>query len=99
MTALAHAAYQLAYGRPRDLRPHQVHPVAVGHRQGGFSSRNLSVGAYDSAYFDVVIGIFMLLFGVNFNLYYFLLIRRFGEVFRSEELKAYLLIVAASVAR
>ncbi|MCI8481415.1 MAG: TrkH family potassium uptake protein [Oscillibacter sp.] len=64
---------------------------------GGFSSRNLSVGAYDSAYFDVVIGIFMLLFGVNFNLYYFLLIRRFGEVFRSEELKAYLLIVAASV--
>ena len=38
---------------------------------GGFSSRNLSVGAYDNAYFDVVIGVFMLLFGVNFNLYYF----------------------------
>ena len=32
---VAHAAYQLAYGRPRDLRPHQVHPVAVGHRQDG----------------------------------------------------------------
>jgi len=43
---------------------------------GGFSNRNLSIGAYDSAYFDVVIGVFMLLFGVNFNLYYFLLIRR-----------------------
>ena len=64
---------------------------------GGFSSRNLSVGAYDSAYFDVVIGIFMLLFGVNFNLYYFLLIRRFRDVFRSEELRAYLCIVAAAV--
>ncbi len=64
---------------------------------GGFSSRNLSVGAYDSAYFDVVIGVFMLLFGVNFNLYYFLLIRRFKEVFQSEELRAYLLIVAAAV--
>lgn len=64
---------------------------------GGFSNRNLSVGAYDSAYFDVVIGIFILLFGVNFNLYYFLLIRRFREVFRSEELRAYLLIVAAAV--
>lgn len=65
---------------------------------GGFSSRNLSVGAYDSVYFDVVIGVFMLLFGVNFNLYYFLLIRRFGEILRSEELRAYLLIVTASVA-
>ena len=65
---------------------------------GGFSSRNLSVGAYDSAYFDVVIGVFMLLFGVNFNLYYFLLIKRFRDVFRSEELRAYLLIVGAAVA-
>lgn len=65
---------------------------------GGFSSKNLSVGAYDSAYFDVVIGVFMLLFGVNFNLYYFLLIRRFRDVFRSEELWAYLAIVGAAVA-
>lgn len=64
---------------------------------GGFSSKNLSVGAYDNPYFDVVIGIFMLLFGVNFNLYYFLLIRRFRDVFRSEELWAYIGIVAAAV--
>jgi len=45
-----------------------------------------------------VIGIFMLLFGINFNLYYFLLVRRFRDVFRSEELWAYVLIVAAAVA-
>ena len=64
---------------------------------GGFSSRNLSVGAYNSAYFDIIIGIFMLLFGVNFNLYYFLLVKRFRDVFRSEELRAYLFIVTASV--
>ena len=64
---------------------------------GGFSCRNLSVGAYDNAYFDVVIGVFMLLFGVNFNLYYFLLVRRFRDVFCSEELRAYVLIVAAAV--
>ena len=64
---------------------------------GGFSCRNLSIGAYDSAYFDVVIGVFMLLFGVNFNLYYFLLIRRFKDVFRSEELRVYVGIVAAAV--
>lgn len=65
---------------------------------GGFSSRGLSVGAYQSAYFDIVIGVFMLLFGVNFNLYYFMLVRRFREALGSEELRAYLLIVAASVA-
>ena len=64
---------------------------------GGFSNRNLSVGAYDNAYFDVVIGVFMLLFGVNFNLYYFLLIKRFKDVFHSEELRAYFGIVAAAV--
>ncbi|WP_297998969.1 TrkH family potassium uptake protein [uncultured Oscillibacter sp.] len=64
---------------------------------GGFSNKNLSVGAYDSTYFDVVIGIFMLLFGVNFNLYYFLLVRRFRDVFRSEELWAYAAIVGAAV--
>lgn len=63
---------------------------------GGFSSRNLSVGAYNSPYFDMVIGIFMLLFGVNFNLYYFLLIGKVRDVLRSEELRAYFLIVAAS---
>ena len=64
---------------------------------GGFSCRNLSVGAYNNPYFDIVIGIFMLLFGVNFNLYYFLLVRKFREVFRSEELWAYVGIVAVAV--
>ena len=65
---------------------------------GGFSSRNLSVGAYNNPYFEIVIGIFMLLSGINFNLYYFLLVRRFRDVFRSEELWAYVLIVATAVA-
>ena len=64
---------------------------------GGFSNKNLSVGAYNNAYFDIVIGVFMLLFGVNFNLYYFLLVRRFRDVLRSEELWAYLAIVGAAV--
>ena len=64
---------------------------------GGFSNRGLSVGAYQSAFLEIVIGVFMLLFGINFNLYYFLLIRRFRDVFRSEELRTYLLIVAASM--
>jgi len=63
---------------------------------GGFSNRNLSIGAYNSVYFDVVITVFMLVFGVNFNLYYFLLIRKFRDVFRSEELRWFLGIVVVS---
>src|SRR5699024_804374 len=59
-------------------------------------SRALSVGAYNSPYAEWVIGIFMLLFGINFNLYYFLLLRHFKEALFSEELLAYLGIVAVS---
>ena len=40
---------------------------------GGFSVRNLGIAAYDSAYVEWVVSIFMLIFGVNFNLYYLLL--------------------------
>lgn len=65
---------------------------------GGFSSRALSVGAYNSPYAEWVIGIFMLLFGINFNLYYFLLLRHFKEALLSEELLVYLGIVALSTA-
>ena len=63
---------------------------------GGFSNKALSVGAYNSSYFEVVIGVFMLLFGINFNLYYFLLLRHFKEAFASEEMRVYLGIVAFS---
>ena len=63
---------------------------------GGFSSRNLSIGAYDSAYIDIVTGVGMLAFGVNFNLYFFLLAGRFRDVLKSEELWAYLGIVGFS---
>lgn len=63
---------------------------------GGFSNRGLSIGAYQNPYFEWVIGIFMLLFGINFNLYYFILMRHFREAFGSEELHAYLGIVLFS---
>ena len=63
---------------------------------GGFSNKTLSVGAYNDPYFEVVIGVFMLLFGINFNLYYFLLLRHFREALASEELHVYLGIVAFS---
>lgn len=64
---------------------------------GGFSNRGASIAFYDSAYIDAVITIFMILFGINFNLYYFLILTNVKEVLRNEELRVYLGIIAASV--
>ena len=64
---------------------------------GGFSSMNASVGAYNSAYLDIVLGTFMILFGINFNLYYLILLHRVRDAIRSEELLVYLGIVVFSV--
>jgi len=65
---------------------------------GGFSVRSDSIGAY-SPYLQWVITIFMLLFGVNFNLYYLLLLKRFRSALRSEELWTYLgtVVVATGI--
>ena len=65
---------------------------------GGFSSKAASVAAYGSAYIDGVIGVFMILFGVNFNLYFLVLLRSFKQIFKNEELRCYLGVIAASVA-
>ena len=64
---------------------------------GGFSVLNSSIAGYQSPAVEWVIGIFMLLFGINFNLFFFLLIGRIKDVFKSEELRAYLAVVSASV--
>lgn len=66
---------------------------------GGFSIWNDSIAHYNSTAIEITIGIFVLLFGVNFNLYYYLLIRKFSLVFKNEELRTYLgIVVAATVA-
>ena len=65
---------------------------------GGFSNWNNSVAHYNSAYIDGVITVFMILFGVNFNLYFLLLLKQFKAAFRNEELKAYLGIIAGAIA-
>lgn len=61
---------------------------------GGFSVRNAGIAYYDSAYVEWVISIFMVLFGVNFNIYYLMILKRFKSAFRSEELRVYMLIIA-----
>lgn len=59
---------------------------------GGFSPRNASVGAYDSAFIDAVVTLFMVLAGVNFVMYHKLLMRRVGSILRDTELQVYLAI-------
>lgn len=63
---------------------------------GGFGIRNDSAAGY-SPYIQNVCTVFMLLFGVNFSCYYFLLIRQFKSVLKDEELRLYFGIVAGSI--
>ena len=63
---------------------------------GGFGIMNDSFVSY-SPYIQWIATIFMLLFGINFNAYYFLLFRSIKEFFM-EEVKYYLLIVGVSTA-
>lgn len=63
---------------------------------GGFGVKNASIAPY-SVYCQNVIAIFMFLFGINFNIYYLLLFRRFKAAFKSEELRSYILIVFTAI--
>ena len=59
---------------------------------GGFSTRNSSIGAYNSAAIDIIIMIFMFLSGINFSLYFYIITRKFRDITSNSEFKAYLLI-------
>ena len=61
---------------------------------GGFSNRNASVGAYDSLVIDLIISVFMLLFSINFGVFFLMLTRRFREALGSDELRFFLVVVA-----
>ncbi len=62
---------------------------------GGFGIKNDSIASY-SPYIQNVIAIFMTLFGINFTLYYLLIIKHFKDAVKSTELWVYLGIIAAS---
>lgn len=64
---------------------------------GGFGIKADSIAGY-SPYLQWVITIFMLIFGINFNLFYLLIIRRFKSVLKSTELWCYIAIVVVSTA-
>ena len=62
---------------------------------GGFGIRNDSIAGY-SVYHQVIITIFMILFGVNFNAYFFILMGKARQAFQIEEVKGYLAIILVS---
>jgi trk system potassium uptake protein TrkH len=63
---------------------------------GGFGIYNSNAAAFDSYYVQMVIAVFMLLFGVNFSVYLCLIARKFKQSLKFEELWIYLGIVAVS---
>ncbi len=65
---------------------------------GGFSVKNASIGAYQNPAAEWIIGIFMILFGINFNMYFLLLMKRFRDVLKNEELRVFLLICVIATA-
>jgi trk system potassium uptake protein TrkH len=71
---------------------------AIGHTfatlgTGGFSSKNASIGAYNSSAIDWICTIFMVLAGINFSLYYLILTGRGKGILKNTELKVYLSIL------
>ena len=61
---------------------------------GGFSNRNASIGAYDSVAVELIIAFFIILFSLNFALYFLMLNRRFKEVLASDELRFFFSVLA-----
>ena len=64
---------------------------------GGFSTYGASIGAFNSLAIEIIITVFMVLYGVNFALYYHALIGDWKAITKSEELRWYLGIYLFSV--
>ena len=63
---------------------------------GGFGIKNDSIAGY-SPYIQNVCTIFMILFGVNFSCYFFIILKQFRNIFKDEELRMYVGLIVASV--
>ncbi len=64
---------------------------------GGFGFRNDSFASF-SPYIQWVVTIFMILFGVNFNAYFLILMRKARRAFASEEVRGYFAVILAAIA-
>jgi len=63
---------------------------------GGFTISNAGFSEY-SSYVHIVVTIFMILFGIDFSIYYLILLRKFRSVLHSDELKMYLIVIFTAV--
>ena len=57
---------------------------------GGFSTKGASIAYWDSAYIEYVVAIFMILSGINFTLYYFMMKGKVKDFFKDQELRWFL---------
>ena len=62
---------------------------------GGFSTHSQSIMYFNNLYIEIVIAIFMFLFGVNFNVFYLILIGNVKKAFKSEEFRVYTIMVVS----
>lgn len=65
---------------------------------GGFAVYNDSIAHYNSSLITNIVSVAVLLFGINFDLYYFLLFRKFKAFFKDEELRTYIGIIVIATA-
>lgn len=63
---------------------------------GGFGIKNDSMASY-SPYLQNVVTVFMILFGINFNFYFLLLMRKPKKAMKNEEVRCYLAIIAITI--
>lgn len=65
---------------------------------GGFSVLNSSIAGYNNPAAEWVIAVFLFLSGINYNIYFFILIKKFRDIGKNEELRAYVAITIAATA-
>lgn len=92
LTAVEFAALMIAGMSAYDSLCHTFGTISTG----GFSTRNASVGAYESLPIDWIVTVFMVAGAINFSLYFALARRKFATVLGDAELRTYLIILGAA---
>ena len=64
---------------------------------GGFSPKDSSIGWYNSAAIDTIITVFMFFAGINFSLFYYIIVRKFDDIRENSEFKAYIALVIFAI--
>ena len=93
LTLLCAIAYRIGPMNNFDAVCHALTTIATG----GFSTHQSSIGYFQSSYLEYICTLFMLLSGINFGMYHFLVVRRFDVIKQNEELRWYIGMIVISV--